>query len=374
MHAGVTSTNRNSAARSSWSWAASSIALLVERPQRVRAGRERRVDRATDRLQLVLHVANHMLPRVPQLVLGPLLRYVGETEAVIWVETDAAARSRSWARANAPSGRGSPLRARALRGAPARHLARVRGPPRRRARLAVAGGLPTERASTPTPRRAAGGRVRLLPRGRAPRAALLAAQGRGRARARDRRAAHPGAAHARRAARALAGRAADDRRPGLRRRGLARRRARSSRRVATPSEPPGEQVLDFEEYTRLYRESWSEPAIRWLFSTVSTAMVFDDHDVHDDWNISAAWVEEMRTSTTGGDEHIVGGARLLLGLPAPRQPRARRATPTTSCCSASRQADDGWPILRSSRARPIDSTDGEPAGATAATSAARASS
>ena len=30
-----------------------------------------------------------MLPRVPQLVLGPLLRYVGETEAVVWVEVDA---------------------------------------------------------------------------------------------------------------------------------------------------------------------------------------------------------------------------------------------------------------------------------------------
>ena len=28
-----------------------------------------------------------MLPSVPNLVLGPLLRYVGETEAVIWVET-----------------------------------------------------------------------------------------------------------------------------------------------------------------------------------------------------------------------------------------------------------------------------------------------
>ena len=26
---------------------------------------------------------------MPSLVLGPLLRYVGETEAVIWVETDA---------------------------------------------------------------------------------------------------------------------------------------------------------------------------------------------------------------------------------------------------------------------------------------------
>ncbi len=59
------------------------------------------------------------------------------------------------------------------------------------------------------------------------------------------------------------------------------------------SEPPGEEVLDFEEYTRLYRESWSEPYVRWLFSTVPTAMVIDDHDISDDWNISHSWKQEM---------------------------------------------------------------------------------
>jgi hypothetical protein len=59
-------------------------------------------------------------------------------------------------------------------------------------------------------------------------------------------------------------------------------------------EPPGEEIADFEEYTRLYRESWSDPDIRWLLSTVPSAMIFDDHDVHDDWNISARWVAEMR--------------------------------------------------------------------------------
>ncbi len=59
-------------------------------------------------------------------------------------------------------------------------------------------------------------------------------------------------------------------------------------------QPPGEQIADFEEYTRLYRESWSDPDIRWLLSTVPTAMIFDDHDVHDDWNISWLWVQEMR--------------------------------------------------------------------------------
>jgi hypothetical protein len=58
--------------------------------------------------------------------------------------------------------------------------------------------------------------------------------------------------------------------------------------------PPGEQIADFEEYTRLYRESWSEPDIRWLLSAVPTAMIFDDHDVNDDWNISWRWVQEMR--------------------------------------------------------------------------------
>ena len=71
-----------------------------------------------------------------------------------------------------------------------------------------------------------------------------------------------------------------------------------------PAEPPGERVVDFEEYTQLYRDSWSDPAMRWLLSTVSTAMIFDDHDVHDDWNISAAWVEEMR-SHEWWREHIV---------------------------------------------------------------------
>ena len=59
------------------------------------------------------------------------------------------------------------------------------------------------------------------------------------------------------------------------------------------SEPPGEGVADFEEYTRLYREAWGDPTLRWLLSTVSTAMIFDDHDVHDDWNTSAAWLAEM---------------------------------------------------------------------------------
>jgi hypothetical protein len=72
------------------------------------------------------------------------------------------------------------------------------------------------------------------------------------------------------------------------------------------SVPPGEQVADFEEYCRLYRDSWSEPAVRWLLSTVPTAMIFDDHDVHDDWNTSKDWVRDIR-GQGWWDERIVGG-------------------------------------------------------------------
>jgi hypothetical protein len=71
------------------------------------------------------------------------------------------------------------------------------------------------------------------------------------------------------------------------------------------SQPPGEQVADFEEYTRLYREAWSDPDIRWLLATVPSTMIFDDHDVHDDWNISDAWVRDMR-ATSWWDERITG--------------------------------------------------------------------
>ena len=72
-----------------------------------------------------------------------------------------------------------------------------------------------------------------------------------------------------------------------------------------PDHDAGDRVVDFEEYTELYRESWGDPTIRWLLSTVSTAMIFDDHDVHDDWNISAAWLEEMR-GKAWWNRHILG--------------------------------------------------------------------
>jgi hypothetical protein len=109
------------------------------------------------------------------------------------------------------------------------------------------------------------------------------------------------------------------------------------------SEQPGERVLDFDEYTRLYRESWGDPTIRWLLSTLSTAMIFDDHDVHDDWNISQAWLDEMRRHEWWND-HIVAALASYwvyqhLGNLAPGHHA------DDELLRRVKEADDGWPVL-----------------------------
>ncbi|WP_329386066.1 alkaline phosphatase family protein [Streptomyces sp. NBC_01351] len=71
-------------------------------------------------------------------------------------------------------------------------------------------------------------------------------------------------------------------------------------------EAPGAQVADYEEYTRLYYESWLDPEIRWLLSTVPSLHIFDDHDVIDDWNTSEAWLAEMR-ATPWWRERVLSG-------------------------------------------------------------------
>jgi hypothetical protein len=82
-------------------------------------------------------------------------------------------------------------------------------------------------------------------------------------------------------------------------------RERIRRRRGTET-PPGEEVADFEEYTWLYAESWRDPLIRWLFSTVSLSMLWDDHDMSDDWNISRAWLERRRRQSWWHRRAIAG--------------------------------------------------------------------
>jgi hypothetical protein len=120
-----------------------------------------------------------------------------------------------------------------------------------------------------------------------------------------------------------------------------RERIRSSRDVDSP---PGQEVANFEEYTWLYHESWGDPMIRWLLSTIPTAMVLDDHDMADDWNISRSWKEEMRT-TPWWRERLAGGLMTYwiyqhIGNLAPAE-LDRHAE-----YEAVRSADDGAATLR----------------------------
>src|SRR4051794_8793448 len=55
-----------------------------------------------------------------------------------------------------------------------------------------------------------------------------------------------------------------------------------------------DEIVDFEEYTWLYHEAWRTPDVRWLLSTVPTAMVLDDHDLRDDWNSSWSWRRQVQ--------------------------------------------------------------------------------
>lgn len=71
-------------------------------------------------------------------------------------------------------------------------------------------------------------------------------------------------------------------------------------------QPPWAELQDYEEYAHLYKLAWSDPANRWLLSTVPSAMIFDDHDIRDDWNTSMDWRREME-ATSWWHGRIVAG-------------------------------------------------------------------
>ena len=65
------------------------------------------------------------------------------------------------------------------------------------------------------------------------------------------------------------------------------------RRRPAGHDAPADEVVSFDEYTKLYLESWRDPEVRWLLATVPSVMIFDDHEIIDDWNTSAAWRRDM---------------------------------------------------------------------------------
>ena len=73
-----------------------------------------------------------------------------------------------------------------------------------------------------------------------------------------------------------------------------------------PDQAPWYELQDFEEYAHLYSIAWRDPANRWLLSTLPSAMIFDDHDIRDDWNTSWSWRQTME-ATDWWHERVVGG-------------------------------------------------------------------
>jgi len=108
--------------------------------------------------------------------------------------------------------------------------------------------------------------------------------------------------------------------------------------------PPGLEVADFEEYGRMYREAWADPVLRWLLSTLPSAMIFDDHDVHDDWNTSASWVEKMRGEAWWPDR--IAGALATYWIYQHLGNLAPAALDTDPLLARVRAAGDAGPLLR----------------------------
>lgn len=220
--------------------------------------------------------------QAPTLVLGPMLRYVGETAATIWMETDRACEAEVLGR-----------RTRTFEVA-GHHYALVvvdglKPGSEREYRVALDGTvrwpLPGSRFPPSVLRTLDPGRPQRLLFGSCRQAELPAVHG-------------PDALAG--CARGLPGTPRDrwpdcllligdqvyaDMTGPETRRFIAQRR--------DPAVPPGFEAADFAEYCALYHEAWSDPEVRWLLSVVPTIMIFDDHDVHDDWNTSAAWRAEF---------------------------------------------------------------------------------
>ena len=69
---------------------------------------------------------------------------------------------------------------------------------------------------------------------------------------------------------------------------------------------PPESLEDFEEYTVGYRDIWTYPVVRWMLSTLPTSMIFDDHEISNEWNTSQAWLDEKR-QTDWYEGRVIGG-------------------------------------------------------------------
>ena len=259
------------------------------------------------------------------LMIGPLLRHVGPNDATIWVETDAPCARRGPGRRGHGLGDDVPRRRPSLR-ASSSSTASTPGsstpyevPARRRRGMADRRTRRSRRAGSGRSTRP--GRIRLL-------FGSCREPGRpdepgGRHRAVDPDVLEAFAArmteqeheHAGPTLLLLVGDQvyADDTSPAMQAFIATRRDIRTARRAPrspTSRSTPGSTT-----------SRGASPTIRWLLSTLPSSMIFDDHDVRDDWNTSA------RVAARHAGDRLVGGADhrradVVLDLPASRQPVA----------------------------------------------------
>ena len=105
-----------------------------------------------------------------------------------------------------------------------------------------------------------------------------------------------------------------------------------------------DELVTFEEFARAYAEAWTEPVVRWLLSTVPTAMVFDDHEIRSGWRTSQTSLDAMREEDRH-DERLASGLTAYwlyqhLGNLSPEQLRA------DELLTKAYELDDAEPVLR----------------------------
>ncbi|MGU3502470.1 alkaline phosphatase D family protein [Mycobacterium sp. C31M] len=134
-------------------------------------------------------------------------------------------------------------------------------------------------------------------------------------------------------------------------------RRRLTGRRANKKRPPDE-VVSFDEYVGLYRHTWGDPEIRWVMSTVPTAMIFDDHDIRDDWNTSAAWRESVNKKPWWRDRIRAGLSSYWvyqhIGNLSPQQLEKDEDYQKVLCADG-----DSWPLLVDLAERADREVDGE---------------
>ncbi len=119
---------------------------------------------------------------------------------------------------------------------------------------------------------------------------------------------------------------------------------------------PSGQVLSYDEYTKLYLESWRDPEIRWLLSTVPSVMIFDDHEIIDDWNTSVGWRADQRAQPWWRERISAGLASYWVYQHLGNlEPDEVAADPVWAKVQAS--ADDATDVLRAFGAAVDDEAD-----------------